>query len=98
VTAFPNGTFANIAHIDADGSYQAWMLQTMRDSLGDEAFGYVNDLYDQPVPRASGKQKGTIAKRVVSSVQEAFGPLLSPKKVIDAPNSVASSTLTRQRL
>jgi len=93
VAAFPNGTFANIAHIDADDSYQAWMFQTMRDALGDETFGYIDHLYDQKAPQASGKQNGTILKQVISSVQEAFGSLLSPKKIIDTPNSVASTAL-----
>lgn len=87
VVAFPNGTFANVAHVEADAFYQSWMLQILRDALGDKDFGYIStDSSDQAAAQTGDEATGGL-RWIVSSAQSALKNLRTGKQSIDASTS-----------
>lgn len=41
MVAFPNGTFTNVALVEVNTVNQAWMIQSLYDTLSDQSYGYI---------------------------------------------------------
>lgn len=72
MVAFPNGTFANIALVEADVAYQALMIQKLHNALDNQDYGLIHP-DEQRRDAESNNGRVIDLRQVISSAQRLLG-------------------------
>lgn len=85
--AFHNGTFANVALVEADAIYPTWVIQSLHDALYHQDYGYLNTDERNQVTESSDDRLVGLLHQITSSVRILFTGLRGSKPTTESANS-----------